>query len=88
MTYAVRIMPAARRQLNGIPARVQPALLDMIAGPIAENPHRVGRALALELAGLHAARRHDYRIIYEIDDGSQTVRIVRIQHRRDAYRTG
>lgn len=28
----------------------------------------------------------DYRVIYEIDDRAKAVRIMRIRHRRDAYR--
>ena len=28
----------------------------------------------------------DYRIIYEIDDESKTVRIMRVRHRREVYR--
>jgi len=28
----------------------------------------------------------DYRILYQIDDGAQTVTIVRVKHRREVYR--
>lgn len=28
----------------------------------------------------------DYRVIYEIDDKAKAVRVMRIRHRRDAYR--
>jgi mRNA interferase RelE/StbE len=28
----------------------------------------------------------DYRIIYEIDEGEKAVRIMRVRHRREAYR--
>lgn len=53
---------------------------------MAENPHRVGKPLRLELAGLHSARRGDFRIIYRIDEAKKRVDIVAIEHRSDAYR--
>jgi mRNA interferase RelE/StbE len=31
-------------------------------------------------------RQGDYRVLYVVDDGTPTVTIVRIGHRRDAYR--
>lgn len=56
-----------------------------MTGPLVENPARVGKPLALELAGYLVARRGAYRIVYRIDDG--TVLVVRIDHRADVYRT-
>jgi mRNA interferase RelE/StbE len=31
-------------------------------------------------------RQGDYRVLYSIDDGAQTVTVVKIGHRRDVYR--
>ena len=28
----------------------------------------------------------DYRVLYEVDDAAQLVRIMRVRHRREAYR--
>ena len=33
-------------------------------------------------------RQGDYRIIYSVDDPERVVTVVRISHRRDAYRSG
>ncbi len=56
-------------------------------GPLCENPQRVGRhPLRRELAGLWAARRGAYRLIYEIDDDHHTITVLRIDHRADVYR--
>jgi mRNA interferase RelE/StbE len=38
------------------------------------------------LAGLHSARRGDFRVIYRIDEPHNRVDIVAIEHRSDAYR--
>lgn len=57
-----------------------------MTGALAENPQRVGKPLLGELAGLRAARRGQYRIVYTIREEIITVTIVRVAHRRDAYR--
>jgi mRNA-degrading endonuclease RelE of RelBE toxin-antitoxin system len=84
--YEVEITPEGLRHLNLLPEKVREAALAAILGPIADNPHRLGKPLLGELEGLHAARRGDYRIIYEIVEDDQVVLIHRVQHRRDAYR--
>lgn len=61
------------------------AALALIAGDLAENPHRVGKALQAPLDGLHSARRGDYRILYRID--GHVITILDVKHRRDAYRS-
>lgn len=57
-------------------------------GPLAEEPWRVGHPLRFELAGLHSARRGDYRIIYRVDEAEHAVLVEVIRHRADAYRPG
>jgi mRNA-degrading endonuclease RelE of RelBE toxin-antitoxin system len=86
VTYRVKITPEGLRQLNRLPAKVRAAVLEAIFGTIAENPQRSGKALRGELEGLHAARRGDFRIVYEIDDRARVVLIHRAQHRRTIYR--
>ena len=60
------------------------AALELITGDLAENPHRVGKALQAPLEGRHSARRGDYRILYRIGEGVVTV--LDVKHRRDVYR--
>ncbi|HUF85459.1 MAG TPA: type II toxin-antitoxin system RelE/ParE family toxin [Acidimicrobiia bacterium] len=62
-------------------------MIDFITGPLIEGPYRVGRALRNELAGIHSARRGTYRVLYRIDDGAREVTVLRVEHRRTAYRT-
>lgn len=77
--------PSAQRNLARLPERVATAVIEFIYGGLAESPQRVGRALHLELAGSHAARRGDFRIIYRIDDHDHRIVIVAIDHRVDVY---
>jgi mRNA interferase RelE/StbE len=84
--FEVEITPEGLRHLNQLPGKVRDAALQAILGPIAERPRRVGKPVLGELTGLDAARRGDYRVIYEIDDDRKVVIVHRVQHRRVAYR--
>jgi len=87
VTYRIRVAPPARRALeNDLPEYVAAAAWEFIMGALAESPQRVGKPLLGELVGLWAARRGQYRVIYAIHDEIVTITIVRVAHRRDAYR--
>lgn len=84
--HEVEITPEGLRHLNQLPRKVRDAAVAALLGPTGEDPRRLGKPLVGELAGLHSARRGDYRIIYEIDDRGLRVIVHRVQHRRDVYR--
>ena len=79
--------PAARAIAEDLPEAVAAAVIDFITGPLLLEPKRIGRELRNELAGIHSARRGTYRILYRINDNERTVTVIRIDHRRDVYRT-
>ena len=84
--YTVLLSPAAKRAIErDLPEAVAAAVVDFLYGPLAEDPHRVGRPLRLRLEGYWSARRGQYRVIYSIHDDEVLVRVVRISHRADAY---
>jgi mRNA interferase RelE/StbE len=90
--YALSLAPAARRVLTeapprGLPIAVAAAVTEFLTGALLDNPQRVGKPLARELAGYHSARRGAYRVVYRIDEPARTVHVVRIDHRADVYRT-
>lgn len=55
-------------------------------GLLEREPH-VGLPLRGRLGGLRSLRVGAYRIIYQLADNEQTVRIAAIRHRLIAYRT-
>lgn len=81
--FEITWSPTARRALAKLPEKVGTAVVEFIYGPLAHNPHRVGKALRFELEGMHTARRGDFRIVYLITD---VVTILAIEHRADVYR--
>lgn len=80
------VAPSAERLLHRLPAKVAPAIVEFLTGPLLDNPERIGHPLQRDLVGLMSARRGTYRVVYEIDPASRTVRVVRIDHRADVYR--
>lgn len=55
-------------------------------GLLERDPH-VGHALRGRLAGLRSLRVGAYRIIYQLVEADQTVRVAAIRHRSIAYRS-
>lgn len=88
MTCQVTIAPTAARQLHErLPEAVAWACFEFIAGPLAEDPHRVGAPLRKPFEGQWRARRGEYRVRYTIDDDTQIVYVLDIDHRRNVYRS-
>jgi mRNA interferase RelE/StbE len=87
MTYQIRWASPARRAIeHTLPEAVAAAVWEFAVGPLADNPHRVGKPLREPLAGFWSARRGQYRVIYVIDDDAHVVTIAAVDHRRDVYR--
>ena len=87
-SYEVRLTASAARALEiGLPETVAAAAWEFIDGPLRSNPRRVGKQLREPLFPLYSARRGEYRVLYRIEDRLLLIDVVRITHRRDAYRT-
>ncbi len=86
--YDLLLSPGARRSLTDVlsPAAAF-AAWEFVNGPLRDAPQRVGAALQAPFEGLWRARRGEYRVRYEIDKGRRLVRVVDIDHRRDAFRS-
>ena len=87
MTFRVTYSAAARRALTStLPEKIAAAAFEFIEGPLADNPHRLGKQLREPLHPLYSARRGEYRVIYDIVDDEVRIDVVSVAHRRDAYR--
>jgi len=85
--YLLVLSPGARRALTDLlPEAAAFAAWEFISGPLSAAPRRVGAPLRAPFDGHWRARRGEYRVRYEINDVIRTVRILDIEHRRDAYR--
>ena len=84
MSFSIRIKESAARELRRI---TKPHRTRIVAAidRLTETPH-LGAALKGDLRGLRRLRVGDYRVVYEVRDEELVVLVVRVAHRRDAYR--
>jgi mRNA interferase RelE/StbE len=88
VSYEVIFAATARRDLQRIPPRIVPAIIEFVFGDLAKTPRRVGKPLKGELEGSYSARRGPYRVLYKINDPANRIEILRVDHRADVYRNG
>lgn len=85
--YEIVIAPPARRAIaEGLPEAAAVAVIDFVTTVLLDNPHRAGKPLRDDLNGIWSARRGTYRVLYRIREDDREVVVLRIDHRRDAYR--
>ena len=84
MSYSVRIKDSAAKELARIPQQARRRLVHAIDG-LAAQP-LAGQPLKGTLRGLRRLRVGDYRIVYELLDEELAILVVRVAHRREAYR--
>jgi mRNA interferase RelE/StbE len=83
--YRLEIRQSAERDLRRLPQPLFVRLNRQILA-LREDPRPSGaKKLKGRLEGWRV-RVGQYRILYQIDDGAQTVTIARVRHRRDVYR--
>jgi len=85
--YELVLTQPARRALTGkLPEPVAAAVVEFLTTSLIREPRRVGKPLRDDLAGVWSARRGTYRILYRIREDLREVIVLRVEHRRDAYR--
>lgn len=84
--YSIQFLPASNRDLRRMSQQVNRRIRQAIAN-LSVNPRLRGHRKMKGFERLYRVRVGDYRVIYEIDDGARLVRITRIMHRRDVYRS-
>ena len=84
MSYSIRIKRSASKELARITRQDRERLIHAIdrlgEHPLTRTPLKGG------MRGLRRARVGDYRIVYQVLTGELVVLVVRIAHRREAYR--
>ncbi len=84
MNYSVRIKDSAAKELARLPRDARERLVDAI-DTLAETP-LAGSVLKGQLLGLRRLRVGNYRIVYEVQENELVVLVIRVAHRREAYR--
>ena len=86
--YRVEIEKAAGKQLEDLSRRSPKDVrrIDRLILSLEENPRPTGCKKLQGEQGVYRLRHGYYRIIYHVNDGSATVRVLRVMHRREVYR--
>jgi mRNA interferase RelE/StbE len=87
LTWTVTVDAKAVRDLRRIPEKVYPAIAESFL-LLEDNPLRVGKPLRGEREGTWSLRRGEFRILYQLDEPRQRVRVMAVGHRSDVYRPG
>ncbi len=87
MTWKVEWDAAAVKELRKLDRQAQQEILRYFRERIAteDDPHRFGKPLSRELAGLWRYRIRNYRIVCHFEDTDQIVLVLRVGHRKDVY---
>ena len=83
--YKVDLGRNARKDLDKLQGPIFERVVATLRG-LAQNPRPFGYEPVEGSAGGFRVREGDYRILYQIDDEAQVVAVLRIRHRREAYR--
>jgi mRNA interferase RelE/StbE len=85
MAYTVKVAPSALRDLDALQGNVLKRVIKKI-DTLAVDPRPPGSRKLSGSDDTHRVRVGDYRILYEIWDDVLLVLVVKIRHRREAYR--
>jgi mRNA interferase RelE/StbE len=83
--YRVDISRHAEKQLRDLPRQVQERIIPRLAA-LADDPRPHGVEKLAGHADQYRIRIGDYRAIYAISDERLIVLVLRVAHRREAYR--
>lgn len=86
-SYSVFLKRSAARDLEDVGSRADRHRIADRIQALADDPRPPG---SVKLAGREdriRIRQGNYRILYSVDDEERVVTVVRIAHRRDAYRS-
>ena len=84
MIYTVLIAPRVKKQIDKLPLKIKEKIANAIQ-ELSTNSF-LGKALKADLKGLYSYRVGNYRVIYNILRHRLIIQIIKVMHRKDAYR--
>jgi mRNA interferase RelE/StbE len=83
--YRVKLSKHALKDADRLPEEIWQRILDALR-TLEQSPRPHGCVKIRGDVSLYRIRVGDYRALYDIDDANRLVVVMRIQHRREAYR--
>ena len=86
MDYSIRTPKSVQKQLRSLPKAFHSHIIEKIR-QLSNDPRPSGvKKLRGSDTSTYRVRVGNYRILYEIDDRTQTIYLLEIADRKDAYR--
>jgi mRNA interferase RelE/StbE len=88
LAWTVEFDPRALNELEKLDRIAQKRIVRFLQEriPSRANPRDLGKALSGDKVGLWRYRIGDYRVICHLEDQAEIVLVLRVAHRRQAYR--
>ena len=83
--YTVNLARRAQKDLDKLPGQIFERLLAALAA-LGEDPRLYGYEKLHGPEDGFRIRAGDYRTLYDIDDAGHEILVLRVKHRREAYR--
>jgi mRNA interferase RelE/StbE len=84
-SFRVELTRSAEKDLRRIERKTLPRIIAALEG-LAANPRPAGCRKLSGSKFTYRIRVGNYRVVYELEEGKLIVLVVRIRHRKDAYR--
>jgi mRNA interferase RelE/StbE len=85
VSYSLEIVRSAQKDIKKLPAEFRPRVIKDI-NRLAHNPRPIGCEKLKGSKSSYRIRLGDYRVIYKITDTRLIISVVRVAHRREAYK--
>ena len=85
-SYRIRWKKSAYKELRKIQKKYIPKIIESVEN-LSENPIPSGAKKLYGSEKSYRIRVGDYRIIYEIEQQQLIIQIIRVRHRKDAYKS-
>jgi mRNA interferase RelE/StbE len=84
-SYQIEIKPSASKELEKLPRQIIPRIVAAIR-ELAINPYPQGVKKLTGFEHTYRIRVGDYRILYNSYEDRLVIEIIRVRHRKEAYR--
>ena len=85
VSYKIEIKSSAAKELENLPKQMIPRVVAAIRD-LAENPYPKGVKKLAGFEHTYRIRVGNYRIVYDLLKKKLIIQIIRIRHRKDAYK--
>ena len=85
MAYEIEFEPKVLRELRDFQRGDLERIMSRISG-LADEPRPAGCEKLTGTSNAWRIRSGSYRIVYQVDDASAIVTVIRVGHRREVYR--